>query len=99
MAFLQQEIPPREKEQTGVAPPAMPARSTAGDQRVSPGEQVPRQPRRAGERSRQRALHLGGAVLYGQPCRETWSTAMGCERLWKDKGEHWDGDGTQLHST
>lgn len=81
MAFLQQEIPLREKEQTGAAPPATPARSTAGDQPVSPGEQVPRQPRRAGEGRRQRGLHLGGAVLYVQLCREMWSTAMGCERL------------------
>lgn len=73
LAFLQQEIPPREKEHTGAAPPAVPARvprSAAGDQPVSPGEQVPRQPGRAGKGSRQRGLHLRGAVLFGQPCRK-----------------------------
>ncbi|XP_023774659.1 hematopoietic lineage cell-specific protein isoform X1 [Cyanistes caeruleus] len=41
-ARQQQEIPLREKEHTGAAPPALPARvarSTAGDQPMSPGEQ------------------------------------------------------------
>lgn len=72
MAFLQQEIPPREKEPAG--PGAAPA--AVGDQPVSPGEQVPRQPGGAG-RGAGEGIAPGRSCALVQPCRRMWSHRVG----------------------
>lgn len=86
MTFLHQEVPQREKDHTEAAPATVPAkvlRSADQDRPVSQ-EEVPRQVREGRKGSRQRGLHLRGAVLYRDLCRKKWGAAASWERLWKE---------------